>query len=196
MSQLTPIAPSSQPFLREPHSPITPRTIHLQCESSISSEKAGSCTSLWNVVLAPFKFIGGVLASIGKFIMDYLCCCCACGSYANNIDYEKTKNLVEQICACLDSASGKDATTKEKNYGYLRSLLSLEALDELRQQLGLLAAANHSPDRLENEADRVKYLEEHREELKIEDLLQEIQNPVLLQAFQIYLDIVKDKLEK
>ncbi|NGX46390.1 MAG: hypothetical protein K940chlam2_01580 [Chlamydiae bacterium] len=194
MSQLSPIAPSSQPFLRESRSPIAPRATHLQCESSISSEKAGYCTSLWNVVLAPFKFIGGVFASIGKFIMDYLCCCCACGSYANTIDYEKTRNLVEQICTCLDPASGKDDTYREKTYGHARSDLSLEALDELRHQLGLLAAAEYSPDALENEVDREQYYQEHKAELKIEDLLQDPSNPLLLEAFKIYLAIVEAKL--
>jgi len=72
--------------------------------------------------------------------------------------------------------------------------LDLGAKDELTFQLGLIAAGNHKGSDFENEVDRTKYLEEHRAELKLDDLLQNYQSPLLLEAFNIYLDIVKAKL--
>jgi hypothetical protein len=194
MTQLSPITPaSSQAYLGNMSATVTSRAISQQGASSITPEKASCCTSLWNVLLAPFEFVGGIFASIGKFIMDYLCCCC-CGSYADKIDYEKTKNLVEQICNCLDPSNTKKASDREKNYIHLWQKLDLGAKDELTHQLGLVAAAEHSTSKLENEADRTRYLEEHRAELKLDDLLQNYQSPLLLEAFNIYLNTVKAKL--
>ncbi len=178
---------------------VTPAVFFKQGASSLTSSKATSCMTLWSILLAPFKFIGGIFASIGKFILDYIFCCCKCGSNSNKIDYEQTKNLLDQIVGCLSGS--KDNNEKEKTYGTLLNKLSAEALDEFKHELGLFLAdqdyadKNFLADKL-NGADRTKYYEDNKDNLKIDDVLQDYQNRNLLAAFKAYLQIVVAKLQK
>lgn len=178
---------------------VTAKTIHLQYgKSSLSSEETSCCGSFWNVVLWPFKFVGGIFASIGKFFMEYVFCCCKCRGGGDTIDYEQTKNVLTTLLEGLNKIQEANAKTKDLNDAMTK--LSPQALDEFKKQLGLVCAAadyadNNNQTTIKG-SDLEDYYTKNKDNLKIDDYLANAQSNRLKTAVKNYLEIVTDKLEK
>ena len=195
---MTEIASVINPTFIQPKHPvvtsdITAAHIAQQYTSSLSSSETTFCMKIGNCFLGPFKFIGGLFATIGKWILDYVFCFCKCSS--NKIDYAQVKKVVINIIACLKETK----PDYEKTYPRLLHKLTADAIAEFKDLLGHKLAEgalrDKNPGTPPTEIQINEHFAKNKDKLKIDDLLANEKNPILLEAFNEYLEVVGKKLK-
>ena len=193
MTEIAPIQTSVSPEIPDFTQKIAPAGIAQQYTSSLSSSETTFCMKIGNFFLAPFKFICGLFATIGKWILDYVFCFCKCSS--NKIDYAQVQNVVTNIIACL---KGKKMDY-EKTYPKLLHTLTADAIAEFKDLLGHKLAeqalGDQNPGTSPTEIQINEHFAANKDKLKIDDVLADEKTPILFKAFNEYLEVVVKKLK-
>lgn len=133
--------------------------------ASWKADNKSCMRTCFSYILSPFVFVGGIFASVGRFLQSWVCCCCNYPARNERLDWVKTRDAFAKIyCAVLTNGGRVVSVQKQFTEGY--EALSKQAQDEFKKHVAFAIACKKEgkTDRHAQEA----WYEEHKTHIDFE----------------------------
>lgn len=97
------------------------------------------CTSFWDTILTPFKWVGNAIAKVFTWLFDNICCCFKCGAQKKVDIYLKLRDQIDLMRNAIKD-DNKDTTTRGKEFVQTRFALSEDVKLELKKLICIALA--------------------------------------------------------